>query len=258
MNFGLLGKSLSHSFSKPYFEKKFLDESKSEYTYSNFDLENLDSFLTIVTENKLSGLNVTKPYKETIIPFLNELDITAKEIGAVNCIKIIWKDEKPYLIGYNTDYYGFAQSIKPFLEPIHQKALILGTGGASKAVNFALKNIGVDVYFVTSGEKKTANSFLYSELNNHILNAFKLIVNCTPLGMYPKIEACPDIPYELLNSEHLLYDLIYNPEETLFLKKGKEQGTVVINGLNMLKLQADKAWEIWHTTSLSLIERRYS
>lgn len=246
MKLGLLGKSLSHSFSKGYFEKKFLDESKSDYNYANYDLENLDNLIQIITENKLSGLNVTKPYKESVIPFLNEMDPVAKEIKAVNCIKISWKNNTPYLIGYNTDYYGFGQSIKPFLEPSHQKALILGTGGASKAVYYALKNIGVDVYFVTSSEKKTPNCFHYSELNEHVLNAFKLIVHCTPLGMYPKTDAFPEIPYEFLTPQHLLYDLIYNPEQTLFLQKGKEKGAVIINGLNMLKLQADKAWEIWH------------
>lgn len=246
MNLGLLGKSLSHSFSKGYFEKKFIEESKSNYNYANYDLENLDNLIQIITDNRLSGLNVTKPYKESVIPFLNEMDGVAKEIKAVNCIKISWQNDIPHLIGYNTDYYGFGQSIKPFLEPSHQKALILGTGGASKAVYYALKNIGVDVYFVTSSEKKTPNSFLYSELNEHVLNAFKLIVNCTPLGMYPKTEVFPDIPYEFLTPQHLMYDLIYNPEQTLFLQKGKEKGAVIINGLNMLKLQADKAWEIWH------------
>ena len=247
MNLGLIGKSLSHSFSKSYLEEKFIKENKSDFVYSNFDLENLDNFHDIVLKNKLSGLNVTKPYKESIIPFLDELDMTAKEIGAVNCIKVSWKNDKPFLKGYNTDYYGFAQSIKPFLEPIHQKALILGTGGASKAVAFALKNVGVDFYYVTSGEKKGANYLHYSELNEYVLNAFKLIVNCTPLGMYPKVEACPDIPFQHITPDHLLYDLIYNPQETLFLQKGKAQGAVTINGLNMLKLQADKAWEIWHS-----------
>lgn len=247
MYFGLIGKSLSHSFSKSYLEEKFIKEGKEGFQYSNFDLENLDNFIQIITENHLSGLNVTKPYKEAVIPFLNELDVTAKEIGAVNCIKISWNNNTPFLIGYNTDYYGFAQSIKPFLEPIHQRALILGTGGASKAIAFALKNVGVDFYYVTSGEKKAANYFHYSELNEYVLNAFKLIVNCTPLGMYPKVEACPEIPFEFITSEHLLYDLIYNPEETLFLQKGKSQNAVTMNGLNMLKLQADKAWEIWHS-----------
>ena len=247
MNLGLIGKSLSHSFSKSYLEEKFIKENKSDFLYANFDLENLDTFPELVLKHHLSGLNVTKPYKESVIPFLNEIDVTAKEIGAVNCIKISWENDTPYLKGYNTDYYGFAQSIKPFLEPIHQKALILGTGGASKAIAYALKNVGVDFYYVTSGEKKAANYFHYSELNEYVLNAFKLIVNCTPLGMYPKTEVCPDIPFQYLTAEHLLYDLIYNPEETLFLQKGKAQGAVTINGLNMLKLQADKAWEIWHS-----------
>ena len=247
MHFGLIGKSLSHSFSKSYLESKFIKEDKEGFQYSNFDLENLDNLLQIIIDNKLSGLNVTKPYKESVIPFLNELDVTAKEIGAVNCIKITWKNNTPYLVGYNTDYYGFAQSIKPFLEPIHQRALILGTGGASKAIAYALKNVDVDFYYVTSGEKKSANYFHYSELNEYVLNAFKLIINCTPLGMYPTIDACPDISFEFITSEHLLFDLIYNPEETLFLQKGKANGAVTINGLNMLKLQADKAWEIWHS-----------
>jgi shikimate dehydrogenase len=247
MKFGLIGKSLSHSFSKSYLEEKFIKEDKEGFQYSNFDLENLENLLKIITDNHLSGLNVTKPYKELVIPFLHELDITAKEIGAVNCIKITWNNNTPYLIGYNTDFYGFAQSIKPFLEPIHQRALILGTGGASKAIAYALKNVGVDFYYVTTGEKKAANYFNYTELNEYVLSAFKLIVNCTPLGMYPKTEACPEIPFQFITNEHLLYDLIYNPEETLFLQNGKAQQAVTINGLNMLKLQADKAWEIWHS-----------
>ncbi len=247
MHFGLIGKSLSHSFSKPYLEEKFIKENKLDSIYSNFDLENLGTLSDIILTHHLSGLNVTKPFKESIIPFLNELDVTAREIGAVNCVKITWEDNIPFLIGYNTDYYGFAQSIKPFLEPSHQKALILGTGGASKAVNYALKKIGVDVYFVSTGDKKNTNYFKYSELNEYVLNAFKLIVNCTPLGMYPKIDACPDIPFQFITNEHLLYDVIYNPQETLYLQKGKLQGAVTINGLNMLKLQADKAWEIWHS-----------
>ena len=247
MNFGLIGKSVSHSFSKTYFQNKFLELNLKEYTYQNFDMLNLDNLKSIINENNIVGLNVTKPFKETIIPLLDEIDETAKIISAVNCIKIIEKNNTKYLIGFNTDYYGFAQSIKPFLEPMHQKALILGTGGASKAIAYALKNIGVDYYFVTSGAKKTENCFHYNELNTHVLNAFKLIVNCTPVGMFPNSEECVSIPFEFLTNEHLLFDLIYNPEETLFLKKGKEKGAITINGLNMLKLQADKAWQIWNT-----------
>ncbi len=246
MNLGLIGRSISHSFSKMYFDEKFSKEYKTGFTYQNFDIENLDFLLDIIKDNRLSGLNITKPYKETIIPFLNELDETAKLINAVNCIKVLWNNESPYLIGYNTDYYGFAQSIKPFLEPVHQKALILGTGGASKAVSHALKQIGVDVYFATTGHKKGNNYFTYNELNEHVLNACKLVVNCTPLGLHPHTGACPDIPYQFIGTDHLLYDLIYNPAQTLFLEKGKGRGATVMNGLNMLKLQADKGWEIWN------------
>lgn len=247
MNFGLIGKSLSHSFSKPYFETKFLAENKSTYSYTNFDLENLDFFNEVISKNSLHGLNVTKPYKELILPFLNECDSVALQIGAVNCIKINQVNNKPYLIGFNTDYYGFAQSIKPFLEPVHQRALILGTGGASKAVEYALKQIGIEIYFATTHHKKASNYFHYDEINENMISAFKLIVNCTPLGLYPMIDNVPDIPYQFITPEHLLFDLIYNPEETLFLTKGKAQGAVTINGLNMLKLQADKAWEIWQS-----------
>jgi len=247
MNFGLLGRSLSHSFSKSYFEEKFKKENLNDFTYSNFDVESLDSLFQIIETNNIKGLNVTIPYKEKVISLLNDIDPIAQEIGAVNCIKISKQSDQLSLKGFNTDYYGFGQSIKPFLEPIHERALILGTGGASKAIYYALKNVGVDVYFVTTGEKKASNYFHYTELNEYILNAFKLIVNCTPLGMYPKTEVCPEIPYEFITPQHLMYDLIYNPETTLFLQKGKEQGAVTINGLNMLKLQADKAWEIWQS-----------
>jgi shikimate dehydrogenase len=246
MNVGLIGKGISHSFSKSYFENSIFKKLEGENSYTNFDLDRIDEFPDIIKNYKLSGLNVTKPYKESIISFIDELDETAKSIGAVNCIKISQLNSKLFLKGYNTDYFGFAQSIKPFLEPIHSRALILGTGGASKAVEYALNKIGIETYFVTSGEKKTANQFHYNELNEHIINAFKLIVNSTPLGLFPKVDECPDIPYHFITSEHLLYDLIYNPEETLFLNKGKEYGAITINGLNMLKLQADKAWEIWN------------
>lgn len=243
MNFGLIGKHISHSFSKPYFEKKFLTQDRKGYTYTNFDLENLDTLPEIIRTHKLQGLNVTKPYKESVIPYLTNLDPVAAEIGAVNCIKI--SQQGQLVAGYNTDHYGFGQSIKPFLEPVHERALILGTGGASKAVAYALKKIGVEVYFVSRGTEQKPGHFNYDQLNEYILRSFKLIVNCTPLGLFPASEQFPDIPYQFIGSQHLLYDLIYNPEETLFLKKGKEQGAVTINGLSMLKLQADKAWEIW-------------
>ncbi len=246
MNFGLIGRSVSHSFSKAYFEEKFRNENLSGFTYTNFALPALDSMPEIVRQHHLSGLNVTKPYKQLVMPYLDAIDDVAQTIGAVNCIHITWHGTTPHLKGYNTDHYGFAQSIKPFLEPGHERALILGTGGASLAVAYALRQVGVDVYFVSRGQTQLSNVFSYSAVNEHVLNAFKLIVNCTPTGMFPDVEACPPLPYNLLGPGHLLYDLIYNPPETCFLKRGKEQGAVTINGLNMLKLQAEKGWEIWN------------
>lgn len=244
MNFGLIGKSLTHSFSKTYFEKKFNDLNLINHTYQNFELNIISQIENVFKISNIKGLNVTNPYKEEIIPFLDELTLDAKQIGAVNCIKI--SDGKT--IGYNTDFYGFAQSIKPFLEPQHNKALLLGTGGAAKAVAYALKNIGVEVYFVTSSNiKKQTNTFFYSELNNYIFNAFKLIVNTTPLGLYPNINEQPTIPYEWITQNHLCYDLIYNPTQTLFLKQAKQQGALVVNGYSMLQLQAEKSWEIWNS-----------
>jgi len=242
--FGLIGKTLSHSFSREYFTNKFKQLQLAEYYYENFELSSIEDFPNLVKNTKdLKGLNVTIPYKQQVISYLDELDQDAKAIGAVNCIKI--SDHK--LKGYNTDFYGFKQSIKPFLEPQHQRALVLGTGGSSKAVAYALKSVGVEIYFVTTSEKKGSNYFKYDEINEHVLNAFKLIVNTTPLGMSPHINECPPLPYEYLTSGHLCYDLIYNPEETLFLKKAKENGAVTMNGLSMLKLQAEKSWEIWNS-----------
>ena len=245
--FGLLGKSLSHSFSKSYFEKKFQDLYLTNCLYSDFEIDSIDKIYSLAhnTEN-LIGLNVTIPYKESVIPFLDELNAEAKEIGAVNCIKI----QNGKLIGYNTDVYGFAQSIKPFLDTNHQRALILGTGGASKAVAYALKKVGVEVYFVTSSlTKKTSNTFFYSEINDRVMNAFKLIVNTSPLGTFPNIDECPQLPYHLFTPLHLAYDLVYNPNLTLFLKKAKQQGSITVNGLSMLQLQAEKSWEIWNESS---------
>lgn len=241
ITYGLIGKSLSHSFSKNYFERKFQDQGLTNSEYLNFELSSIQDFNEVINNNQtLKGLNVTIPYKEQIIPFLNELTTDAKAIGAVNCIQ--FKDNK--LIGHNTDHYGFKQSIKPFLEPQHERALILGTGGSSKAVAFALRSVGVEVFFVTSSEKKESNCFFYSELNEIIFNAFKLIVNTSPVGM-AAMPGAPEIPYEYLGEAHLCYDLIYNPAETLFLQKAKEKGAVIMNGLSMLQLQAEKSWEIW-------------
>lgn len=248
--YGLIGYPLSHSFSKKYFTEKFEKEKITNAEYELYSIENINLFPDLLATNKeLVGINVTIPYKESVMPFLDELNEIAKGIGAVNCIKIIRNNnDKPKLIGYNTDAYGFQQSIKPFLEIQHEKALILGTGGASKAVAYVLKSIGIEVYFVsrTKNENSKTNTLTYTELNEHTINAFKLIVNTSPIGTYPNINEAPNIPYQFISNKHLLYDLVYNPSETEFLKRGKSQGATVVNGLSMLQLQAEEAWNIWN------------
>lgn len=242
--YGLVGYPLKHSFSIGYFNEKFSSE-KIEAEYINFEIPDINNFSEIIEANpNLHGLNVTIPYKEKVIPYLDELDKQAAAIGAVNVIKIIRnKGGKPKLIGYNSDIIGFTQSIQPLLQSHHKKALILGTGGASKAVFHGLKNLGIEAKFVS----RTARfgMLTYEELNAEIIKEYTVIVNCTPVGMYPKVDACPDIPYEAITSEHLLYDLLYNPNITLFMKKGEAKGAVTKNGLEMLLLQAFAAWEIW-------------
>jgi shikimate dehydrogenase len=243
--FGLLGKSLKHSFSKPYFENKFKVLNLTNHRFDNFELPDVNGFSDLIKNNPgLKGLSITLPYKETVMPFLNNLSEEARAIGAVNCIKI----QEGKTTGFNTDVFGFTQSIKPFLDFNHQQALILGTGGAAKAVAFALKKIGVEIRFVTSDvQKKKENVFLYAELNAYVFQSNKLIVNCTPLGMFPNEASFPPLPYEHFSSEHLAYDLVYNPAETVFLRNAAEKGASVVNGLSMLKLQAEKSWEIWNS-----------
>ena len=243
--YGLIGYPLGHSFSAGYFNEKFTAES-IDAQYVNFEIPSIEAFKEVVEKNaNLQGLNVTIPYKEQVIPLLDDLDKdTAKRIGAVNVIKIVRDGKKTKLVGYNSDILGFTQSIEPFVEDHHQKALILGTGGASKAVFCGLQDLGIESTFV-SRSKKSANTITYEDLTPEIMSSHHVIVNCTPVGMYPKINDCPDIPYELLTPQHLLYDLLYNPDETLFMKKGKQQGAIVKNGLEMLLLQAFAAWEIW-------------
>ena len=243
--YGLIGYPLGHSFSAGYFNEKFAAEGV-DAKYVNFEIPSIKEFKEVVENNKnLKGLNVTIPYKEQVIPLLDELDkTTAKRIGAVNVIKIIRGVKKTKLIGYNSDIVGFTQSIEPFVEDHHQKALILGTGGASKAIFCGLQDLNIESTFV-SRSKKGPNMITYQDITPEIMATHHVIVNCTPLGMYPKINECPDIPYDLLTPDHLLYDLLYNPDETLFMKKGKKQGAKVKNGLEMLLLQAFAAWEIW-------------
>jgi len=239
--YGLIGYPLEHSFSKKYFSEKFIREGIDDCRYRDFLISTIDEFpLLIEKENELCGLNVTIPYKESVIKHLHELTGEAKEIGAVNCIKII--NEKR--IGYNTDYFGFENSLKPLLENYHTKALILGSGGSAKAVKYVLKESGIHCVTVSSSGVK--DSISYSDVTNKIISNHLLIINTTPVGMFPKTGEAPPIPYQYISNKHLLYDLIYNPEETLFLKHGKEQGAKTKNGLQMLQLQAEESWRIWN------------
>lgn len=242
--YGLIGFRLSHSFSKKYFTEKFLKEGIENCAYENFQLDTVKEFLPLLRSGaNLKGFNVTIPYKEEIIPFLNDLDAAAKEIGAVNVIKI---EEDGKLIGYNSDYYGFKKSLEEFISKnAFHKALVLGTGGAAKAVVTALSHLGIPYQYVS--RNKTAQSLSYQELDQKIIQECTIIVNTSPLGMYPDVDSFPAIPYEFLNSSHYLYDLVYNPEETVFMKKGIAQGAHVLNGLPMLIGQAEKAWEIWNS-----------
>ena len=242
--FGLLGKNISYSFSKSYFEEKFAILGLP-HTYDNFDMDSISEFPSILKNNPdLVGLNVTIPYKEQIIPLLDEISEKAKDIGAVNTISI---SKSGHLKGYNTDYYGFKKSIEPLLKPHHKNALILGTGGASKAIAYTLKELNILFDFVsrTSNDK---SKFNYNELTESIISSHPIIINCTPVGTHPKVNDCPNIPYDGISKNHLLYDLIYNPLQTKFLICGELKGADICNGLEMLELQAEKAWEIWDIT----------
>jgi|TARA_B110000908_G_scaffold144053_1_gene173405 shikimate dehydrogenase len=240
--YGLLGQSLEHSFSKDFFSDLFVEKGVSA-TYDLIEIESQN--LLPVFFRKLfplySGINVTIPYKQKVMPFLDEISEEALEIGAVNTIKRL-KDGRS--VGYNTDAFGFHQSIKPFLNFNHHRALILGTGGAAKAVAYVLQKIGLDVFYI-SRAPKNKNQFAYSDINENMVNSCKLIVNCTPVGMFPEISKTIPFPFQFLSPEHLVIDLIYNPEETNFLKKSSQQGTLVLNGNSMLHQQALKSWDIW-------------
>ena len=236
--YGLIGRSLGHSFSKSFFEYYFR-ENEIDARYENFELDTIQEVKELLNSG-VSGFNVTIPYKEEIIPFLDELSPDAKAIGAVNVVQI--KDGKA--IGHNTDAFGFHQSIKPFLTNRHERAIIFGTGGASKAVEFVLKGIGVDVIFV-SRNPKGEKQFHYNEVNHHMLQACKLLVNTTPVGTFPNVNEFLDIPYSFLSHEHLAVDLIYNPEKTKFLEYAESEGAMILNGKSMLREQALKSWKIW-------------
>lgn len=236
----MLGKSLSHSFSKSYFTEKFRSSNLDTYFYENFEIESIDQFLELCKDDSISGFNVTIPYKESLLPYLDELSTEAQAIGAVNTLLI----KAGRKIGHNTDAFGFQQMIKPFLLNTHEKALILGNGGAAKAVRYVLKNIGLDVFTVARTPK--INEFHWHELNENMVKFCGVIVQTTPVGMYPESQVCLDFPFSGLTDGHLVVDLIYNPEQTLFLERAKLQGATTLNGLTMLHQQAEKSWEIWN------------
>ena len=241
--FGLLGKDISYSFSRGYFTEKFKNLGLEKHKYVNFDIPEIKNFsLIIKKEENLHGINVTIPYKQTVIPYLDKIDKTARKIGAVNTIKFT---KRGNLKGYNTDVFGFENSLLPLLKKHHKKALILGTGGASKAIAFALKKNKIKFKFVSRHpQKKTQIS--YQELTKELIEKHQIIINSTPVGTSPDIHKSPNIPYQFLTENHLLFDLIYNPAITVFLAQGKEQGAIIKNGHEMLQLQAEESWRIWN------------
>ena len=243
--FGLIGYPLGHSFSKNFFNEKFHSEL-IDAEYVNFEIPSIEELPKVLASNPtLAGFNVTIPYKEQVMPYLDAIDKDAEAIGAVNVVKIKHVKGKAVLTGYNSDVIGFTRSIESLLEPQHKKALILGTGGASKAVNYGLHKLGLETLFV-SRSHKDEQTITYDDLTPEIMDEYKVIVNCTPIGMYPMADTCPNIPYECLTRQHLLYDLLYNPDTTLFMKKGADMGATVKNGLEMLLLQAFGSWDIWN------------
>ncbi|WP_276390179.1 shikimate dehydrogenase family protein [Eudoraea chungangensis] len=239
--FGLIGRNINYSFSKTYFTKKFGNLSLQDYYYDNFHLDAISELPNLLRDNRgLKGLNVTIPYKEEVIKYLDRLDEEASKIGAVNTIRFTPSGLK----GYNTDAFGFRESLLPHLKSEHQKALILGTGGASKAIAYVLGKLNITYTFVS--RNPTKDQLAYTDLTKEVIEANKLCINCTPLGTHPNILDKPSLPYEYYGKEHLLYDLIYNPSKTAFLLEGEKRGATIINGLSMLELQAEKSWEIWN------------
>ncbi len=243
--FGLIGFPLSASFSKQFFADKFATEGITDCKYELHPIPQAKEILDLIeADPKLCGLNVTIPHKVSVMPYLTELDDAAEKIGAVNCIAIDQTGEQPKLRGYNTDVYGFEESLKPLLKPHHQKALIFGDGGAAQAVKYVFNQLGIP--FISVVRNAQPNAVLYSSVTKEVLEEYTILVNTTPLGMFPNLESFPPIPYQHLTDQHLAYDLVYNPEETQFLAKAKAQGASVKNGLEMLHLQAERSWDIWN------------
>ncbi len=258
--FGLIGYPLGHSFSEKYFREKFENEKLEDHVYQLFPIQNLSDLPNLLKDEKdLCGLNVTIPHKIGVLYYLDKVDEVAKEIDAVNCIKVthhhsvraLFSGElctlnayKPVLEGFNTDAYGFEGSLKPILKSHHKKALILGDGGAARAIKYVLNKLDID--YKTVVRRPTRGLLNYKDINEELIKEHKIIINTTPLGTAPNVDECPDIPYHFLTSKHLLYDLVYNPAETKFLRRGKEKGATIKNGEEMLALQAEKSWEIWN------------
>jgi len=240
--FGLLGKDIAYSFSKKYFTERFALGNLVDCSYENFDLDSIALFPELLARHPdIKGLNVTIPYKEAVIPYLGKLSKSAAQIGAVNVIRFTAKGN---LKGYNSDYYGFMKTLKPLLETHHKKALILGTGGAAKAVAYALDQLGILYTYVSRDAKE--GMIDYDRINATTFDQYHIIINCTPVGTSPNIESYPPLPYACFTAKHLAYDLIYNPEETQFLTRAKAQGAVIKNGYELLVFQAEKAWKIWN------------
>ncbi len=243
--YGLIGYPLGHSFSIGYHNQRFADEGINA-KYFNFEIPSIEDLPEVISSNpELKGLNVTIPYKEKVMDYLDYISPEARAIGAVNVIKVINDGKRVKLKGYNSDVIGFTQSIEPMLEDYHKKALVLGTGGASKAVAYGLKALGLESVVVSRYERP--DTIQYQNITPDVVREYNVIVNCTPLGMYPKTETCPDIPYEALDERNILYDLIYNPDETLFMRRGAAHGAQTKNGLEMLLLQAFASWEFWNS-----------
>lgn len=242
--YGLLGKDIGYSFSRGYFTEKFEKLNIKNSEYLNFDIPTIENFEVLIEANKpqLQGMNVTIPYKEAVIPYLDIIDKTARKIGAVNTIKFT---KRGLLKGYNTDVFGFENSLKPLLKEHHTHALVLGTGGASKAISFSLKQLGIKYKFVSRTPKRK-KEIAYNDLTEHVLTKYTVIINSSPVGTFPAVDLKPQIPYQFITDKHLLYDLIYNPALTGFLKEGKERGAQIKNGSQMLALQAEESWRIWN------------
>ena len=238
-NYGVIGKSLGHSFSPRYFRDKFNELFITDCSYQAFELSSIDEIKALIYENDLSGFNVTIPYKQLIIPYLDEISLIASEINSVNTVTV----KNDLLCGENTDYFGFENTLLKYLQSYHKRALIFGTGGSSKTITYVLKSLGIECTHVSQSNHDLMN---YTQIDNDMIKSHQILINTTPLGTFPKVDTCVDILYSAITKNHLCYDLVYNPKESLFLAKSKLNGAMIVNGLDMFKIQADKSWELWN------------